>query len=87
MVEDQIEQLLTQREARVRFEWGPTGAIALGEQGGCLVVVDVLSFTTAVSVAIGRGMRILPYRFGQSGAEAFARSNNAELGVRRQSVE
>ena len=39
----------------VRFDWGPNGAQALvadARPGDVAVVVDVLSFTTAVSVAI-----------------------------------
>lgn len=86
MVEYQVNEVLAQRAAPVRFEWGPTGAQALGETGGCLIVVDVLSFTTAVSVAVGRGMAILPYQFEKRGAEAFAAASGAELAVRRREV-
>ena len=46
----------------------------LNDKDGCLVVVDVLSFTTAVTVAVGRGMAVLPYRLSDPGAEAFAGS-------------
>ncbi|MGI5461043.1 hypothetical protein ACQEWB_49395 [Streptomyces sp. CA-249302] len=34
----------------VRFEWGPGGARRLTARAACPVVVDVLSFTTAVRV-------------------------------------
>jgi hypothetical protein len=33
----------------VRFEWGPAGAAALAPSSSCLVVVDVLSFSTSVT--------------------------------------
>jgi 2-phosphosulfolactate phosphatase len=38
-----------QQEYGVRFEWGPTGAQQLAPGAACLVVVDVLSFTTSVT--------------------------------------
>ncbi len=62
---------------------GPTGAEMLSEPNGCLVVIDVLSFTTAVTVAVGRGIGVLPYRLFDPGAGAFAAAQGAELAVRR----
>lgn len=44
----------------VRFEWGAVGAAELARLGDVVIVVDVLSFSTAVSVAVERGMRIVP---------------------------
>jgi phosphosulfolactate phosphohydrolase-like enzyme len=35
----------------VRFDWGPAGARRLAPASACLVIVDVLSFSTAVTVA------------------------------------
>ena len=43
----------------VRVEWGPQGA-ARATAGGLLVVVDVLSFTTSVSVCVERGTQVYP---------------------------
>lgn len=45
----------------IRFEWGPAGARRLGGEAACLVIVDVLSFTTAVSAAVETGIRVLPF--------------------------
>lgn len=53
----------TQSGNGVRFEWGPTGADRLVSEAACPVVVDVLSFTTAVSVAVGKGTRVFPFRW------------------------
>jgi 2-phosphosulfolactate phosphatase len=50
-----------QSGAGVRFEWGPAGADRLVKEAACLVVVDVLSFTMSVSVAVERGIRVLPF--------------------------
>jgi 2-phosphosulfolactate phosphatase len=83
MVEEFVGGDLRQGTAAVRFEWGPTGAEMLHEKDGCLVVIDVLSFTTAVTVAVARGMAVLPYRLSDPGAEAFAATHGAELAVRR----
>lgn len=47
----------------VRFGWGPTEAAKLSTSSGCLVVVDVLSFSTAVSVTVDRGTLVYPYQW------------------------
>jgi 2-phosphosulfolactate phosphatase len=44
----------------VRLCWGPAGVRALGEEVGALVIVDILRFTTALDVAIGRGAHVFP---------------------------
>ncbi|GIG71525.1 2-phosphosulfolactate phosphatase [Phytomonospora endophytica] len=72
-----------QRAYAVRFGWGPTEAAELASPDGCLVVVDVLSFTTAVSVVTQRGGRVLPYRWRDESARAFAVERDAELAVGR----
>ncbi|MFF2926930.1 hypothetical protein ACFVTP_31740 [Streptomyces celluloflavus] len=39
-----------QADSGVRFEWGAAGATRLAADAACRVVVDVLSFSTAVTV-------------------------------------
>lgn len=70
----------------VRFEWGPTGARHLAREVSCLVVVDVLSFTTSVSVAVEAGTRVFPYPWRDDSAAAFAEQKDARLAVGRRSV-
>lgn len=72
-----------QAGSALRLEWGPTGAAAIGRGCDVAVVVDVLSFTTAVTVAADRGIAVLPYRWGDDGAPAFARAHGATLAVGR----
>ncbi|MFC8129307.1 2-phosphosulfolactate phosphatase [Streptomyces sp. NPDC057302] len=79
---------MAQGEYGVRFEWGPEGARRLmaGGEVTCLVVVDVLSFTTAVSVAVDAGTKVFPYAWRDESAVAFAAGRDAELAVGRRAV-
>jgi 2-phosphosulfolactate phosphatase len=73
----------TQAGSRVRFDWGPTGADAIGPGAALVAVVDVLSFTTALTVAVERGIRVLPYRWRDDSAARVAREHDAVLAVGR----
>lgn len=70
----------------VRFEWGTAGARALAPWVDVLVIVDVLSFTTAVDVAVTRGAQVYPYRQRDASAVAFAQRIGAVLAVDRRAV-
>ncbi|MFI0975760.1 2-phosphosulfolactate phosphatase [Streptomyces sp. NPDC021093] len=70
----------------VRFEWGPAGAERLAAGVACLVVVDVLSFTTSVNIAVEAGTRVFPYRWRDESAFAYAAEHDAELAVGRRMV-
>lgn len=72
-----------QSEHEVRFEWGPTGAAALSG-ADVAVVVDVLSFTTSITVGVGRGMTIWPFPWKDERAEEFARDRDAALARTRE---
>jgi 2-phosphosulfolactate phosphatase len=63
----------------VDLAWGVTGAKHLAQHSDVLVVVDVLSFSTSVSVAVERGALVWPFEFGSDGAELLAREVGAEL--------
>jgi len=66
---------------RVRLEWGPTGARAV--TADLAVVVDVLSFTTTLSVAVERGITVFPYRWRDDSVAAYARERDAAVAVGR----
>ncbi|MGC5031439.1 2-phosphosulfolactate phosphatase [Micromonospora sp. DT229] len=76
---------LTQSGAGARFDWGLAGAAELGRVCAALVVVDVLSFTTTVEVAVGRGMRVHPFPWGEQAA-AYAHRVGAVSAVGRRQV-
>ena len=80
------EDGLSQSDSDVRFEWGPIGAAHLAPDAACLVVLDVLSFTTAVAIVVGRGTTVFPYPWDDAGAPEFAARHDAMLAVRRKEV-
>ncbi len=66
-----------------RFEWGVEGIRRLAPLSDVVVIVDVLSFSTCVDVAVAHGATVFPYRWRDASAEAFARENGAMLAVSR----
>ncbi|WP_329113711.1 2-phosphosulfolactate phosphatase [Streptomyces sp. NBC_01353] len=70
----------------VTFGWGPTEAAVLARDAACLVVVDVLSFTTAVGVAVESGAAVYPYRWRDETAVGYAAKLDAALAVGRSEV-
>lgn len=72
-----------QSSYRVRFDWGPTGAEAIAVGADIAVVVDVLSFTTTLTVALERGITVLPFRWKDERAAAYAAEHGATLAIGR----
>ena len=64
----------------IHCEWGLQGIEALRDRVAVLVIVDVLSFSTAVDIALQRGARVLPFAYGDKGAaNAAAEASGARL--------
>ncbi|HWQ10568.1 MAG TPA: 2-phosphosulfolactate phosphatase [Holophaga sp.] len=63
----------------IRCEWGPRGLAALAPTSDVVILVDVMSFSTCVSVGTSRGAEIYPWRCRDASAADFARSIGAEL--------
>lgn len=61
------------------FAWGLNGLRALLPNSDAVVIVDVLSFSTAVDVAVSRGAIVFPYAYGREGAAAHAARHEAIL--------
>jgi len=68
---------------RVQCEWGPLGLKKLSETRDVTIVVDVLSFSTSVDIAVSRSIEIVPYGGPLADAPEFARRHDAELAQRR----
>ena len=63
----------------VDVAWGAAGARYLASTCDVLVIVDVLSFSTSLTIAVDRGAQVWPYPWGTDGAELFAREIGAVL--------
>ncbi len=68
-----------QRTFDIRCEWGAEGLLALLPGSRAVVVVDVLSFSTSVDIAVDNGAIVYPYRSRDHTAADYARSRNALL--------
>lgn len=67
-------------------EWGLRGIEALRDRVAALVIVDVLSFSTAVDVAVAKGASVIPFPFGdREAAQAAAAAAGAILAEPRNS--
>jgi 2-phosphosulfolactate phosphatase len=71
-----------QAQFDVRCEWGMAGLIQLAP-AEVVVIVDVLSFSTSVDIAVGRGAVVLPYPWNDDSAKEYAREHSAQIAVRR----
>ena len=70
----------------VLTEWGSGGIKALRDQAAVLVIVDVLSFSTAVDVAVSSGAVVYPFPHGdEDAAQAAAERVGAVLAKPRRS--
>ncbi|MGH3688402.1 MAG: 2-phosphosulfolactate phosphatase [Pseudonocardiaceae bacterium] len=63
----------------VRLEWGQEGVVTLGPYCAVVVIIDVLSFCTAVDVAVGRGAVVLPLPWDDERGADVARRAGAAL--------
>ena len=69
-------------------EWGLNGVLSLRERVKVVVIVDVLSFSTAVDIAVARGAQIVPFPLGSGeAAEIAARATGAVLASPKRSGE
>jgi 2-phosphosulfolactate phosphatase len=74
-----------QIQFETRFEWGENGVTILAPSSDVVIIVDVLSFTSCVEVATGRGAAVFPYRWKDFTSVDFAAEVGASLaGSRRE---
>ena len=66
----------------VRCEWGLPGIEQIANSD-VIILVDVLSFTTSVDIAVCRGATIYPYRWNDETAITYALDRGAEVASSR----
>lgn len=86
----------SQQDYELRFEWGRSGVEVLGPESDVVIVVDILSFSTCVDIALSRGATVYPYCQGAPlirvrsestlSAADFAGTVGARLAVPRRSM-
>src|SRR5690349_24233693 len=84
-IQRQERALYTQHPYRCRLDWGRRGVRQAAERGDILVIVDTLSFSTAVITAVHAGGFIYPCS-PEEDAAALARQIGAEVAVHRYQV-
>jgi 2-phosphosulfolactate phosphatase len=63
----------------VRFEWGVQGVEHLARDVECVVIIDVMSFSTCVNIATERGAIIFPYPWKDESATRYGEELGAEV--------
>jgi 2-phosphosulfolactate phosphatase len=71
--------IFDQSEYNVRCEWGEKGVASLAPVSDVVIIVDILSFSTAVEIANTQGAEVFPYPWRDETAYRFAESVNAEV--------
>ncbi|MBD2336688.1 2-phosphosulfolactate phosphatase [Calothrix sp. FACHB-156] len=77
--------IFDQAEFNLRCEWGVQGVVKLAPISDVIIIVDVLSFSTATEIATNNGAIIYPYQWRDDSAIDYAKSVNAELSQGRMS--
>ena len=63
----------------LRCEWGAEGISVLAPISDAIILVDVLSFSTSVEIAVSRGASVFPFYFKDERAAEFAGQKSAIL--------
>ena len=75
-----------QAQFDVRCEWGRGGVEQLAPSD-VIIIVDVLSFTTSVEIAVSRGAIVYPYLWKDNSVIKYANERGAEVAGPRNSIE
>ena len=72
-----------QADYDIRLEWGEKGVEVLAPSSDVVVIVDVLSFTTCVEIALARGSTVFPFAGPPEAAQHLAQEQRAMLATKR----
>jgi 2-phosphosulfolactate phosphatase len=73
-----------QQSYDIRCDWGLAGLTHLSPNSDAIVIIDVLSFSTCVDIAVANGATVYPYRWRDTSADVYAASRGAIAASRRQ---
>lgn len=71
-----------QSEFNIKLEWGLPGIEQLASVSEVIIIVDTLSYSTCVEIAVTNGAKIYPYKYKDDSAIDYAKSVGAELANR-----
>ena len=71
-----------QSEFNIKLEWGLPGIEQLAPVSDVIIIVDTLSYSTCVDIAVSNGAAIYPYKYKDDSAIDYAKSLGAELANR-----
>ena len=72
-----MQSYFDQHSYDIKLEWGLQGLKAIAHTCQCIVVVDVMSFSTCVSIATDRGATIFPFPWKDERAVPYGAEKNA----------
>lgn len=78
--------IFDQHEFDIRCEWGAAGIEQLAPHSDAIIIVDVLSFSTCVDIAVSRGAVVYPYRWRDERAYDYAKSLGALVAAGRRTA-
>lgn len=68
----------TQISFKVNLEWGINGIKKYFNTTDLFIIVDVLSFSTCVDIAVNSGAYVIPYKWKDESVLEYAKSINSE---------
>lgn len=68
-----------QSEFNIKFEWGLPGIEQLAPVSDVIIIVDSLSYSACVDIAVSNGATIYPYKYKDDSAIEYAKLLGAEL--------
>jgi len=71
-------EAFSQQRFGVRLEWGLSAVDGLASEVDCIVIIDVISFSTCVSLAVDNGARIYPWPWKDESARQYAMKIGAQ---------
>src|SRR5438552_16297855 len=71
--------IFNQKEYNIKCEWGLKGMEQLAVVSDVIIIVDILSFSTCVDIAVSNGAEVYPYRYKDNTAVEYAKNINAVI--------